>query len=103
MADKITIKWDGRALGRTVGLSPEVGQRIKEICAKGESKANSMTTYRSGKWHDHETGETKGDTKARYGSDVMRGRYSYVGIVYTANYAAWKDNLKNNTLLKAMK
>lgn len=104
MADKLTIKWNGKDLGHAVGLSPEVGREIKRICDEKAARANAMSaSYRTGKWHDHETKETKGGTKPKYVSDLEREEHSYVGLVYTGNYAAMKDNDKNNTLAKVLK
>ena len=57
--------------------------------------------YMSGVFHDHETGTTNGPTHAEYDGNVQRRGKGFIGIVYTANYAAQKDNYENNTLLKA--
>lgn len=64
--------------------------------------ANALCAgYMTGVFHDHATGETRGPTQAEYDGNVQYRRNGYIGIVYTANYAAQKDNLENNTLLKA--
>lgn len=104
MADKLTIKWNGQNLGRAVGLSQEVGQEIGRICEEKASRANSMSaSYKTAKWHDHATKETKGGKSPNYVADVERKSNSYVGIVYTGNYAAMKDNHEHNTLAKVLK
>ncbi len=75
---------------------------IKERTDEIISGANAMSAgYQTGVFHDHATGETRGPTHAEYDGNVQLRRGSYIGIVYTANYAAQKDNLENNTLLKA--
>ena len=87
-----------RAVAEADGVEPLLLERAGEIC----SNANLMSTGdRTGIWHDHATGEVKGDTEPEYDYDVMRGRKGWVGIVYTANYAAQKNNHRYNTLLKA--
>ena len=58
--------------------------------------------FRTGIYHDHETGETLGNTQPRYEGDVGPDKRFVVGIVYPKNYAAMKDNHKNNTLLKSI-
>lgn len=66
------------------------------------ARANNLSSgFRTGIWHDHDTGETKGDTPPIYEGDVIYGRKGYVGIVHPGNYSAMKDNYENNTLLKA--
>lgn len=47
------------------------------------------------------TGEHVGGTTPEYGSSAQMGAKGPVGLVTTKNYAAMKDNLENNTLLKA--
>lgn len=68
-----------------------------------ETGANHTPGKTGGTWHDHGGNyKTVGDQEARYGTKpVIIGKDGYIGIVYTANYAAIKDNHKNNTLLKA--
>jgi methyl coenzyme M reductase alpha subunit len=66
--------------------------------------ANSMSAgFRTGIFHDPKTGEKRGDTQPNYAGNVIKGKHGYVGIVYTANYAAQKDNHLHNTLLKAVR
>ncbi|MBQ9147803.1 MAG: hypothetical protein IJX68_08835 [Rikenellaceae bacterium] len=74
-----------------------------------ESKTNKIAStanalgggYRTPKWHDHDTGETKGNTQPAYDGNVQKRNGKFIGIVYTANYSAQKDNMEHNTLLKA--
>lgn len=99
--DKVTIDIDDKALESLVdktadGLVTEVTQRI-------QSTAISMSAgFRTGIWHDHDTGETLGDTAPEYAYSTMDKGRGLVGLVYTGNYSAMKDNYENNTLLKSM-
>lgn len=70
-----------------------------EICAT----ANNMAAgFKSGRFYDRTEKKIKGETPARYGmkkaKEVEDGS---VAIVFTANYAAQKENMLHNTLLKA--
>ena len=104
MAD--SIKWDMSALGRAMAKDAGTRAEVEKATRSRESKANALCAgFKSGVWHDHANGDKKyGPTQARYGSDVKSfgGVKMPVGIVYTANYAACKDNLKNNTLAKVL-
>lgn len=103
MADKLEIHWDKAALGRAVGLSDETLEGITQATNRIAANAQSMSAgFRTKKWHDHATGETKGDTPTNYVGDVQTLSNAHVGIVYTGNYSAYKDNLENNTLLKSV-
>lgn len=104
MASSVTVKVElnDRNLKRAVAFAPGTEAALRKHTDKIKSRANSMAAgYTTPKWHDHETGETKGGTKAAYDGDVILGRKGYVGIVYPANYAAQKENHQHNTLLKA--
>lgn len=104
--DSGRITWDKSALGRVLakdaGVLAEVNRATQERCAK----ANALCAgFKSGVWHDHANGDKKyGPTQAVYGSNVKRFGAANVpvGIVYTANYAAAKDNLQHNTLAKVV-
>lgn len=97
-----------------------VSSLAADICAK----ANGLASEGSGTWHIYKGSrvsapgngpwrdltwfkpdggmQTRGPTAPlyRYKPAEMRGGKP-IGIVYTGNYAAKKDNMKNNTLLKA--
>ena len=105
MASDVNVRVEIRAtdLARACCLADGTGEQVTEITDRIANAASNMSAgYTSGRWHDHETGETRGPTAAQYGRNVEKGDYSYRGIVYTANYAAQKDNHENNTLLKAV-
>ena len=53
-------------------------------------------------WLEHENSPAPiTGPAARYDGNVRMFQNGYMGIVYTANYAAKVDNHRNNTLLKA--
>ena len=103
MADGMQIHWDKVALGSAIGLADEVAAAIEEQTSRIAANAQAMSaSFRTGIYHDHATGEKRGDTPTQYVGDVQEMSNAYVGIVYTGNYSAQKDNMMNNTLLKAM-
>jgi len=115
----VTMKVDisQQALENVMNSSPEVRSAINSMSASIASRANGMATEKSGAWVDvgepHHPGRTGGKWNGRSGTIIggkepvyqskpaKRGSSGLVGIVYTGNYAAQKDNLKHNTLLKA--
>lgn len=96
-----SIKWNRDALYAAVD---EVGYPLVQKATQiATERANAMSSgFRTGLWHDHATGETKGDTQPQYASEVNFAVHYHHGVVYTANYAAMKDTKENNTLLKAV-
>ena len=121
MADSISVKvvmapdFERQCYAKQ-SVSRAVNDKAREIAAK----ANGMATERSGiwhevgkphdadarggKWHGPNDVPTTGGNEPEYQAKPARrmgdeGRP--IGIVFTANHAAQKDNLKNNTLLKA--
>lgn len=120
MAD-MRVEWYPDAEERMLAAcKDEVTHLTANICAK----ANGMAIESSGVWHIYKPSfvsapgagqwrnlswfvpeggmQTRGPTTAVYGykpAEMRKGKP--IGIVYTANYAAQKDNMKNNTLLKA--
>ena len=115
---ELVVYIDDRKLKTVINDAPGTPEALKKICSGIEQRANAMAAgYRSGVWH--ETGSTKkpgngqwrdrgkqyptkGDTQARYSSNVKKMGRSQVGIVFTANYAAAQENRKHNTLLKSI-
>jgi hypothetical protein len=78
-------------------------QLVSEATQSTARKANTLGAgYRTPKWHDHKTGETKGGKKPNYIPSPKRTKKGARGIVYTGNYAAMKDNIEHNTLLKSL-
>ena len=104
MANSVTVRVEINEsnLKHAVNYAPGTKAALGKKAAQISANANSMAAgFRTGIFHDHETGETKGDTPARYESSAKMGSKGYVGIIYTANYSAKKENHLHNTLLKA--
>lgn len=77
---------------------------LSEAVNSISSRANALSSgFRTGRYYDREAKELKGDTQPSYKGDVRRMGKTEVGIVYTANYAAMKDNMEHNTLLKSVR
>ena len=103
MASDVSVRVDidQKKLEDAVNFASGTAALLREDVAKRKAHANALAAgYKTPKWHDHTTGETKGGTQAAYGNGVKRGTKGHVGIVYTANYAAQKENHEHNTLLK---
>lgn len=112
------VKLDTEAVWRVINESPGTADALGSVCARIAGKANALAAgYKSGIWHDtgstkppghgewHDRGKTyptKGGTPAQYEFDVEKRKSAQVGIVYTANYAAQKENMQHNTLLKSI-
>lgn len=87
-----------RAIQNADGVQGILKQRVDSITANANALSAGM---RTGIFHDHATGETRGDTQPEFEGNVEKRKGGYIGIVYTANYAAQKANMENNILLKA--
>lgn len=95
------IKWDYHALGRAIATNSR--SQIADVTSQATASANSLGSgFRTGIYHDHKTGETRGDTAPIYEGNVEIHGIVPVGMVYAANYSAMRDTLENNTLLKAV-
>jgi hypothetical protein len=87
---------------RAINASPGLPGALESVTTRITATANALGSgYRTPKWHDHETGETKGGTAPVYAGDVRIGKKGPIGIVHPANYSAMKDNHLHNTMLKA--
>ena len=86
---------------RSEGTYALVDDKTQETAAKANSLGSS---YRTGKYHRDHKSPAVGGTQPSYGSNTQRRGSSRmpVGIVYTGNYAAQKDNMLHNTLLKSL-
>lgn len=85
-----------RAIDGSDGVKPLLLKRGNEIA----SRANALGAgYRTPKWHDRKTGETKGGKAPQYGATLGSSRT--MCIVHPENYSAMKDNYLHNTMLKA--
>lgn len=103
MAD-IEFKVDEQKLWALVCRSDGTYDLVRSAADGIAAKANALGAgYRTARYHrDHES-PAVGGTKPEYGSNTGRPRGVVpVGLVYTANYAAQKDNHLHNTLLKSI-
>ena len=78
-------------------------QLIRSETDKRASRANALGAgYKTGKYHKDHKSPAIGGMSPKYVAHTGRPRGAVpVGIVYTGNYAAQKDNMLHNTLLKA--
>lgn len=97
MAD-ITFDIDEQKLWRMACKSDGMYQIVRKSADKVASKANSMGAgFKTQKY------KGKGGKSPKYVANTLRPRGIVpVGIVYTGNYAAMKDNMQHNTLLKSL-
>lgn len=101
---KMTVKIDGRKLYEAVQDAEKLPPVLEDAVKKVTANANMLSSgFRTGIFHDHKTGETRGDTQPEYGGNVAKKGRTMVGIVHPENYAAMKDNYENNTMLKALR
>ena len=114
------VVFDMEALQQVAARSDETRAALVELTDRIVARANSSgsSTHTGGHgydtkgtgrprrgmgWVQHENSPAPLDgTQASYAGNVRMQRDGYMGIVYTANYAAQVDNHRNNTLLKAM-
>lgn len=117
----VTVKVDisQQSLEKAVNDAPGTRSAINSMTAQIAARANSMASEVSGIWYEtgkphnpdregggefHTHGKSYpkvGGVAASYASKpAKKGPSGLVGIVFSANYAAQKDNLKHNTLLK---
>lgn len=98
----LRIVLDMRSAERACCFQPQLEPILEQHSRRIAANATALGSgFKTAKWHDHETGETKGGKSPAYGSDVYKGKRGYVGIVHPENYAAMKDNHLHNTMLKA--
>lgn len=75
---------------------------VQSMTESGIADANASSAgFRTGIYHRNHRSPGVGNTQPRYAGDVIRmDGYWPVGIVHPANYAAMRDNMENNTLVK---
>ena len=95
------VAWNDAALGRVTGKSPQSVAAVEKATSEIAARANSMGSGFKTKLLRHGR-PVKGGTSPSYVADVEVKTNAAVGIVYTGNYAAMRDNAKNNTLLKSL-
>ncbi len=107
MAD-VRIEIDERKLRKVAFESDACYQLVLQKRDQSEAMANSLGSgYRTAKYHRDHKSPAVGGTQPKYGGSTSRLRTSDgvsipVGIVVTKNYAAMKDNMLHNTLLKSL-
>lgn len=103
MADvKVTVEltpgWEEKIV-KLPSVKGAVTKESKRLC----ESANSMASgFKSGRWYDPKTKSYIGETQAQYATNTKSYPKGPVGLVYSRNYAAKKDNLTNNTLAKVI-
>ena len=101
----LEIHWNKAKLNKEIGKSEEVYEGIAEATNRFGSAANAMCSgFRSERVLDYKKKEWVGGTQAHYDYNIERNGSDKwpIGLVWPANYAAWKDLLKNDTLLKVV-
>lgn len=103
MASQTKVEVDHKSAMAAINNAPGLPAALERATSGVTSRANALGAgYRTAKYHDHKTGETRGDKAPIYVGDVMKGKKGPIGIVHPKNYAAMKDNHLHNTLLKSM-
>lgn len=103
MAD-VEFHIDRAKLEKLAFNSESTAKLVNDVASQMASRANALGAgYRTPKWHDHVTGETKGGKQPEYESTPKKTRKGARAVVHPANYAAMKDNMEHNTLLKALR
>ena len=103
MAD-VKIVLDEQSLQRVLNSLPGLKQQLTESGAAIAGRANALSAgFRTHyPFYDKKSGEVRGGTQPVYVSEPARkGKSGLISIVHPKNYAAMKDNYKNNTMLKA--
>lgn len=77
---------------------------VQSLTQAGIADANaSSADFRTGVYHRDHKSPHVGNTQPRYTGDVEdRDGYWPVGIVHPANYAAMRENMERNTLVKVV-
>lgn len=95
------VQWDDKALRHLIGDTARPG--VIDATRRSEAAANALgSAFRTGLYHRNHRSPAVGNTPAHYSSDVEDYDGIPVGLVYTGNYAATRDNSQNNTLAKAL-
>ena len=104
MADVVVdFKIDDGKLWGLVSKGQGTHSLVSQVTAKAASNANALGAgFRTGLYYRDHKAPPVGNTQPRYDSNVQKRKGGPVGIVYTANYAAAKDNMLHNTLLKSL-
>ena len=100
---ELEIEIDGEKLYQAVqdaeGLRSLLQRETSRITANANANGSGFAT---GYYYRDHKAPAVGGTHPVYEGDVQRRKRTLVGIIHPANYAAMKDNHKNNTLLKSI-
>lgn len=101
MASNVRI--DKAALWKAMKGAPETARAVETATRRIHSRASVLgSMFRTGLYHRDHRSPAVGNTQAAYDGNVETHNGMPVGIVHTGNYAAMRDNAKNNTLLKSI-
>lgn len=101
---KVNVVLDKDAPEKIFAL-PQVKGALTKQASEIADRANQLGAgFRTGIWHDHKTGETRGNTQPNYGYTKAQSstKYGSIAFVHPKNYSAMKDNYLHDTMLKAM-
>ena len=104
MGSRVKLMWSKTMVEDLANMQNVRMQVAKSTDARAAS-ANALSAgFRTGLYHRDHKSPAVGNTQPKYASALGESKRTPaipVGLVYTANYAAMKDNALNNTLLKA--
>lgn len=94
------LTWNEAELRKAIAdaAEPHVREQTEKICQSAKSMSAG---YRTGLYHPAHGKKAIGNTSPKYRSNVRKFNGMPIGLVYTGNYSAMKDNYEHNTLLKA--
>ena len=99
----VRIEVDMNAAWRVAYKSDGLYQMVRQETDKRASRANSLSSgFKTDKYHRDHKSPAVGGTSPEYKPHTRRNPDVPVGIVYTGNYAAKKENMLHNTLLKCI-
>ena len=90
---------------QVIKTMPQVKAALTKEASAISEQANALgSSFKTAKYHPDHTSPGVGGTTPKYGYEKAKdaNRYGLVATVHPKNYAAMKDNMVNNTLLKAM-
>lgn len=94
------LTWNESELKKAIAQAaePAVKEHTERICQSAQAMSSG---FRTGLYHRDHKSPAVGNTAPKYEANIENHGGVPVGIVYTGNYSAMKDNHENNTLLKA--
>lgn len=98
----VEVKLDDNAVRLAINSAEKVMPALQSAVDRISANANALSSsFRTGRFYDRSERKLKGDTQPHYAGDVRKMGKGPIGIVYTANYSAMKENHLHNTLLKS--